>query len=237
MIETVLFDLDGTMLPMDQDTFTKEYFRHLVKRFSPLGYSSEELIAGVWKGTAAMVRNDGSASNYDVFWKCFADTFGEESLKNLDEFNDFYVREFENAKAVCGFDPEIARIVKQLKNKGISLVLASNPVFPLIAQKARMRWAGVDPDDFMYITSYENSHFCKPNPAYYREIADVLRLDPSRCLMVGNDVQEDMVSESAGMQVFLMTDCMINREKTEISRYPHGNSTALGEYLNVIIDG
>ena len=31
MIETVLFDLDGTLLPMDQDVFAKTYFSSIAK--------------------------------------------------------------------------------------------------------------------------------------------------------------------------------------------------------------
>ena len=30
MVKAVLFDLDGTLLPMDQDEFTKGYFKLLV---------------------------------------------------------------------------------------------------------------------------------------------------------------------------------------------------------------
>ena len=40
--------------------------------------------------------------------------------------------------------------------------------------------------------------------------------------MVGNDVGEDMVAENLGMQVFLLTDCLINKKSADLSRYPHG---------------
>ena len=35
-ITTVLFDLDGTLLPMDQEEFTKGYLNLLVQKFAPL---------------------------------------------------------------------------------------------------------------------------------------------------------------------------------------------------------
>ena len=70
-ISTVLFDLDGTLLPMDNDEFTKGYFKLLVKKLAPYGYEQQELVSAIWKGTAAMVKNDGTLSNYDVFWKAF----------------------------------------------------------------------------------------------------------------------------------------------------------------------
>ena len=38
MIKTILFDLDGTLLPMDQDAFTKAYFKSLSEYLLPFGY-------------------------------------------------------------------------------------------------------------------------------------------------------------------------------------------------------
>ena len=57
-ITTVLFDLDGTLLPMDQDQFVKMYFGLLAKALAPR--DPEALIRGVWTGTKAMMTNDGS---------------------------------------------------------------------------------------------------------------------------------------------------------------------------------
>ena len=71
-IKAVLFDLDGTLLPMDQEEFVKAYFGLLAKRLAPLGYESGRLYQVLWKGVAAMVQNDGSCVNEEVFWKVFA---------------------------------------------------------------------------------------------------------------------------------------------------------------------
>ncbi len=38
MLKTILFDLDGTLLPMDQDEFIRDYFQRLAQKVSPLGY-------------------------------------------------------------------------------------------------------------------------------------------------------------------------------------------------------
>ena len=35
-IKTVMFDLDGTLLPMDQDEFTRYYFGLLVRKLAPM---------------------------------------------------------------------------------------------------------------------------------------------------------------------------------------------------------
>ena len=105
---------------------------------------------------------------------------------------------------------------------GLRTALATNPIFPAIATESRIRWAGLSPADFELYTTYENIGFCKPNPAYYQEILKRMDLSPEECLMVGNDVTEDMIAARLGMQVFLLTDCLINKDEKDISVYPNG---------------
>ena len=53
--------------------------------------------------------------------------------------------------------------------------------------------------------------------------------------MVGNDVREDMETAAAvGMQSFLMTDYLLNRDGKDISAYPQGGFTELQNYLNAL---
>ena len=230
-ITAILFDLDGTLLPMDNDLFTKGYFKLLVRKLAPYGYEQQELVGAIWKGTAAMVKNNGSQSNYDVFWKVFADTLGERVYDTKSVFDDFYENEFNGAKVLCGMNSKAAKAVNNLKQQGYRVALASNPIFPMTAQKARIMWAGVDPDEFKLITSYENSAYCKPNPEYYIDIAKKLGIAPEECLMVGNDVDEDMIAQTVGMSVFLLTDNIINRENKDISVYPNGGFDDLLNYI------
>ena len=84
-LTTVLFDLDGTLLPMDQDQFVKGYFGLLTQKLAPRGYDPKKLIDAIWAGTAAMVGNDGGRTNEAVFWARFAQIFGEEALADARE--------------------------------------------------------------------------------------------------------------------------------------------------------
>ena len=92
-------------------------------------------------------------------------------------------------------------------------------------------WAGLTPDDFEFYTTYENINSCKPNPSYYIEVAKRIGTDPSECLMVGNDVGDDMVAQKVGMKVFLLTDCLINKSEEDISKYPNGSFDELMNYI------
>ena len=223
MTKAILFDLDGTLLPMDQEVFVKDYLGRLAKKMAPHGYDPQLLVQAVWKGTGAMVKNDGRQSNEAVFWQVFTGIFGQEAMKDLPLFEEFYETEFQEARRSCGFNPAAAETVRALHAMGYTTVLATNPLFPPVATQSRVRWAGLEPEDFAFITTYDNSSFCKPNPDYYREILGKLKLKSEECLMVGNDVGEDMIAEALGMQVFLLTDCLINRDGSDISRYPHGS--------------
>lgn len=234
MIKTILFDLDGTLLPMDQDVFVKSYFGRLAKKAAPYGYETGRLVSVIWKGTEAMVKNDGSALNEEVFWEVFAENYGSEALKDKAVFDEFYEKEFQEVASDCGCNPKAKQTVSLIKEKGYRTVLATNPIFPAVATESRMRWAGFQPEDFEYYTTYENSCHSKPNPAYYRDILDRIGCEPLECLMVGNDVTEDMAAESLGMKVFLLTDCLINSGDADISVYPNGSFDDLMDYIKTL---
>lgn len=233
-ITTVLFDLDGTLLPMDQDLFVKDYFGRIAAKLAPYGYEPKKLIETIWRGTAAMVKNDGSRTNEDAFWDFAVCVYGEQIAKDKYLFDEFYEQEFDKVKAVCGFAPEAAEILYGLKRRGYRTVLATNPIFPARATQWRIQWAGLRPEDFALYTTYENSRYAKPNLNYYREILAKLNVSPEECLMVGNDVEEDMVAEQLGMKVFLLTDCLINKQGKALSNYPNGGFDALRGYLEAL---
>lgn len=230
-IKTVLFDLDGTLLPMDQDQFVNSYFKALAGKLAPLGYDAKKLVDGIWDGTNAMVANDGGCTNEEAFWKKFAEYFGERVYEDQKIFEEFYRNEFNMAASVCSFNSKALETVQNLKNLEIPIGLATNPIFPRIATENRIRWVRLEPSDFMFYTTYEDCRYCKPNPEYYREILQKYDLKPEECLMIGNDVSEDMVAETLGMKVFLLTDCLINKNQEDISGYPHGNFNKLMLYL------
>ena len=233
-IRYVLFDLDGTLLPMDQEVFIKAYFGGLAGFLAPHGFEPKKLIETIWNGTGAMIKNDGSRTNETAFWDHFISVFGENARDYEPVFDKFYHTDFPKVQSSCGFDPRAAQVIKKLKEMGYTLVLATNPIFPSIATETRMKWAGLDQNDFVLYTTYESSSYCKPNPDYYREILSKLGAKPEECLMVGNDATEDLVAETLGMMVFLVTDCLINKRSIDLSAYPQGDLDALINYVQTL---
>ncbi len=234
-ITTILFDLDGTLLPMDQDCFVKTYFGALAKKLAPHGYEPKELTNAIWQGTAAMVKNNGEKLNKDVFFDTFRVYYGERADTEQYLFDEFYEQDFDREVSVsCGYDPDSSWAIKQIKNMGFKVALATNPLFPSSATMSRIKWAGLDRNDFELVTTYDNSRHCKPNLDYYRDILATLGVSAEECLMVGNDVGEDMIAEQLGMRVFLLPRDLINKQDVDISLYPNGDLFALVEYVKNI---
>lgn len=231
--KAVLFDLDGTLLPMDQDEFVKAYFGLLSKRMAQFGYDPQTLIATIWGGTKAMMKNDGTKNNDEVFWEKFLETYGDGFSKDRDNLDAYYDNEFLKVQEICGFNPLSKEVVERIKKAGMRVALATQPIFPEIATIHRTKWAGLDVSDFELVTTFENIGYCKPSEEYYLEVCRRMNLSPSDCLMVGNDTDDDMPVKKTGMDVFLLTDCLINNSKQDINEYPNGDFNALIEYLGV----
>lgn len=233
MIKAVLFDLDGTLLPMDEEYFKKIYFGEVYKKIAYLGYTLDELLKVIWYGTKAMIQNDGSQTNEELFWKKFIEVHPDRLEENKENFVDFYSNIFPTLGHTCGYQPLAKDFIKALKDKGYEVIIASNPIFPLVATKARIRWAGCNPDDFKYITAYENSRFSKPNLKYYEEVLEKTGYKPEEVIMVGNDVREDMIVNKLGIDSYLITDCLLNLDNEDINKYKHGN---FEEIMNLVLN-
>lgn len=233
-MNTILFDLDGTLLPMDQEKFTKTYFKALAGYMAPYGFEPKALADSIWTCTKKAMCGNGTRSNHDTFWNSYAELYGDEAVKYKAHFDTFYETQFSLTKAETSPTPFAAKSVKLLKSKGYRLVLATNPIFPKAATYARAGWAGLDTDDFELITTYENSSFCKPNPKYYAEILQKIDAQPQDCMMIGNDVDEDMCAAELGMETALLTDCLINRSGRDISHYRQFDFPALYRYFETL---
>ena len=231
-IKAVLFDLDGTLLPMDQDNFVKSYVMGLVGHLVACGYDAGKSLAAIKEGTVAMQKSNGETTNEEVFFSVFNEILGAERTIFGDLFDGFYKTEFDKVRAVCGFEPRSKEIIKLVRDKGLVPVLATNPLFPSVATESRIRWAGLEPTDFAHFTTYETYRSCKPSIRYYRDVLGNIGLTPEECVMVGNDVDEDMVAAELGLKTFLLTDCLLNRNNKDISVYPHGSFDELKEFIN-----
>jgi FMN phosphatase YigB (HAD superfamily) len=239
MIDTILFDLDGTLLQFSQKAFVEAYFAKLAKVFVRLGMDAELSVKAVWAGTKAMYMNDGSMTNHARFWEVFAECVkcdSDEIMKIEAACDKFYANEFNDIKSIVTPCDTPKRLINTMKTKGYGVVLATNPLFPACAVATRLGWIGLELWDFTHFTHYSNSTYCKPNPGYFREILAKIEKAPEQCLMVGNNPVEDMSAGALGMETFLVTDCLENETGADISAFKQGGLEESEEYLTAMPD-
>lgn len=205
---TVLFDLDGTLLPINGEAFEAIYFKGLSSYFLDK-YEPKEFIKLIWTATKAMVLDTSSKTNEEAFMDALQALVNEDITWMQERFNQFYLNEFDQIKIAVTPNPSIQEAVKLLKEKGYRLIIATNPMFPKIAIEKRILWTGCDRNDFEYVTSFEKNHYCKPQLKFYEEVLSDLDLDASQCLMVGNDINEDMIVSKLNMSTYLITNHVI----------------------------
>jgi FMN phosphatase YigB (HAD superfamily) len=206
MTHTVLLDLDDTLLVNKMEQFLPAYFELLggyLEQIAPPERMLPELIAG----TQAMLANlDPRLTLEEVFSSHFYPALGLKQSEVADSIERFYREQFprlrEQTQPIAG----VYDFVRGLLARENELVVATNPLFPRLAVEERLRWAGLPPQEigFTLITSFENSHFAKPNPEYFAEILAKLGRNPGEAIMVGDDLERDIQPAAAlGMQVYL----------------------------------
>ena len=211
-MKNIFFDLDGTLLALDAEEFTREYFNKISEK-TKCAEKGKYLTKSIWDSTTSVVENKDKEKTNE---QCFLEAF-REKIDNVDEamemLEDFYRNEFTELKSLAKSNKIAKKSVELLKQKGYTLVVATNPLFPKKVIIERIRWADLCPDDFKFITSYENMHYCKPHLEYYEEILEHIGGNAEETMMVGNDVQEDIVSGKLGIKTFLLNDYTIDRKE------------------------
>lgn len=215
MLNTILFDLDGTLLPMDTEAFTKRYFKELSIKLKDF-FTPEEITSHLWNSTKYMVGNtETHKTNEEAFYEDFYKNIRHEREVLNPILEEFYEKDFNKVRDVSNQNDHMIKSVNLLKEKGYNLVVATNPLFPQTAILNRIEWAGVSKEDFNFITSFEKMHFCKPNLDFYREILENIDKKPKSCLMVGNDIKEDMIAKEIGIETYLISDFVIGDIKED----------------------
>lgn len=231
-IEAVLFDLDGTLLRAQMTEFIPRYIHGLAiycaDRVKPKKFEKAMLSA---IRELILSEGDGSMTNEERVYATMKRELAIPEALLLESLEHFERNGLAELQELIRPIPLAGQIVKDCRDKGIPLVLATNPVFPRFMIQARMQWAELDEDSFEYLTCYENSRYCKPQPGYFRDIAERLDLEPENCLMVGNDLSHDLAAVAIGMQTFLVDTWLVERGGPEWPCDHRGDHGLLQEFL------
>ncbi len=199
-MKAFLFDLDGTLLLSDEEVFYNRYFELVGQEFKDI-VNPKELIDAIKEIIGNMIFDGGVEDNYRRFMEKISQKFGKKALEFEKRFSVFYSNSFRSLKPLTKPNE---RLINHMRTLDGVKVLATNPIFPEMAIKERMKWAGLDDDDFALVTFMENSHYLKPNPKYFLEICEKIKINPQDCTMMGNDPKLDGACEKVGIKFVLV---------------------------------
>lgn len=215
--KAILFDLDGTLMPTSNDDFMKVYLSTLTEVMAPY-IDPKTLMENMWAALDTMLQDTTDALNVDVFFGKFKSLIGVELFESVEpKFDNYYRNEFSALKTVLDDNTKMIETIDYLKDKGYKLIIATNPMFPPIAVEKRVEFSGLNVEDFDYISNFEEHTSTKPHINYYKEVLEKNDLNAEDCLMVGNDMQEDMIAKELGMEGWIITDYLISRDDNDIS--------------------
>lgn len=208
-LKAVFFDLDDTLLGNKTDVFMEAYLKLMDAYMAGQPYA-DAVIPALLAGARETVKStDTAVSNEEVIWGVITKTLGENSKEVRARFDRFYAEEFSKIQSVTTFRPEAREIMDYCFGQGLTVVVATNPLFPRVAIEERLRWAGVPVSEFAYarVTTLENSTTTKPHTSYYEQICEEVGVEPAECLMVGDSWVNDMEPAMAlGMRSFWIGD-------------------------------
>lgn len=211
MEKVILFDLDGTLLPMDTDSFVANYIKELAPSVAHI-IEPNLFVKALWAGTEAMIENlEHDKTNEKVFEETFLSIINVSREAIWPTLDEFYTNTFPKFSYLCQPTPMAKQVVEAALKRGYRIAVATNPVFPKEAIFERLRWAGLSEMPFELVTVYEESSFTKPHKQYYQAICQRLGVKPQQCIMVGNDQQEDMAASQIGIKTFLVEGFVIDR--------------------------
>jgi FMN phosphatase YigB (HAD superfamily) len=202
---TLLLDLDDTLLDTNLDAFVPVYFQalsnHMADHASP-NIMLRALISGM---NMMNESEDPTRALQEIFDADFYPKLGVASEEMVELLENFYEHVFPTLAQYTRPKPDAVPFIDWAFSCGYRIAIATDPLFPRKATYHRLRWAGLDPDRFELVSSFEHFHFTKTHPAYYAEVLGRLGWQEGPILMVGNDVERDLIpAQRLGLKTFLV---------------------------------
>lgn len=195
MTLTILLDLDDTLLKNSTDVFVPAFLKGFSEHLSQYSDAPENIIPVLMASTQTMMQNnDPSKSLKEVFDAEFYPSLGWDYDDLLPKIQDFYQKTYPKLIDLTTPLQASRSVVQKMIERGYQISIATHPIYPQDAIQRRLDWAGLTEEKraFNLVTSYENMHFAKPNPAYYTEILSLIGWPEIPIVMVGDDKTADI---------------------------------------------
>jgi FMN phosphatase YigB (HAD superfamily) len=205
MTLTLLLDLDDTLLNTNLQTFMPAYFQALANEMESQITPTlmfRALISGMQKMNES---DDFSKTLKEVFDAEFYPQLSMEQGTLDSVIENFYDTVFPTLQNLTSPKEGAKEFIEWATKKKYRIAIATDPLLPTKATHHRLRWAGFEPEQFEIVSTYENFHFSKTYPAYYAEVLGKMGWHDLPILMVGNDVDRDIIpAKKLGLKTFLV---------------------------------
>ena len=227
-------DLDDTLLKNNFDEFLPYYLEAFSKSVSSIT-EPKSFVRALLESTRAMLNNrQPDCTLMEVFESSFYPIMNvsKDNFHNIAE--RFYIEEFPKLQVYTNPIPEAMEFVQTAHDKGYSISISTNPLFPMAAIEERLKWANLSPDDYQYeiVSSFEAFHFAKPDPAYFAEFLAQLGWPQEPILVVGDDIESDIsAAKQLGLKTFWVDHDGTKNDDLIVSATSQGSLADLVDWI------
>ena len=119
-INTILFDLDGTLLSIDMNDFEKIYFGSLIEAMKDF-VAPEEFKKILYTSTNAMIQNTEFKTNEEVFMESLESFVKDDFTEYQKRFAKYYLKDFDVLRKAVLRTTVMQEATSLLKEKGYAI--------------------------------------------------------------------------------------------------------------------
>jgi FMN phosphatase YigB (HAD superfamily) len=202
---TLLLDLDNTLLVNEMDVFLPAYFQGFARHVAPV-VDPDQFIECLLAATARTIENDlPMRTLLETFNQYFYSGLGVPRENLQPKIDSFYKNIYPKLRQHTRVQPATKNLIETARQRGFTVAIATNPLFPREAIEQRLVWSGIPPAEYQFdlISSLETFHFSKPNPAYFAEVLAQLGWPEGPAVVVGDDPENDIApAQTMGLPTF-----------------------------------
>lgn len=205
-VQAIMFDLDNTLLRNDGDQFLEEFSSELARYLDPKVPYQRFMEAIMAAGAAMIADQHPDRTNEEVLITTLADLVAVDRDWLFQRYRAFVQGDLGRIGLPWGRIHASRPTVEWALASGYKIVVATSPIYPPGPIMERLRRADLDLEPWDLITTADQMHSVKPHASYYLEAARLIGVDPRRCVMVGDDLYQDMSAARAGFSCYLVSE-------------------------------
>lgn len=230
--KVIIFDLDGTLI--DSVGIWNEIDRRLIAQVGTIAVGEEDIGKQRDEKLKEYSKHGDAYLLYCGFLKeKYVSSLSKEEIKKLRyEIADNYLRN------VVDYKPQAEEVLKYLKRKGFTLVIASttneNTIETYKKQNQNIIQKANFDDIFTLVYSKGAVKELKPNPEVHYKILRELGVKPEECLIIEDALIGIEAARNAGIDVAVMYDKYSDGNRDEINRLAQYKFKDFAEMLSII---